>query len=56
MAGYFVKHRRQIHTVTEIQVLTEASMKLTAFWDMVSCSLVVTDQSDRHVDGGSAHL
>jgi hypothetical protein len=36
------------------QVFTAASVKMTALWDIASCSLVVVDR--RFDDGGSAHL
>jgi hypothetical protein len=49
------------------QVLTAASMKMIAFWDIEPCSLVVVDgrfrsayclhhQCDVHDDRGSTHL
>jgi hypothetical protein len=40
------------------QVLTAASMKTTAFWDIAPCSLVevARHQRSRPDDGGSTHL
>jgi hypothetical protein len=46
------------------QILTAASMKMRAFWDIAPCSLVGIDQCFRRTayiihrpdDGGSAHL
>jgi hypothetical protein len=54
-------HRNLICPTTlnnmRFQVLTAASMKMTAFWDIVPCSLVEVDRRFRGPDdGGSTNL